>query len=165
MDASDAMYQKAYELHHEAGDIAHAVELYREIQQRFPNSDAARRAATQLETIDEVSDAELERAYEDASSADTSRGAPPDDDLPGSTALRFVSVLFKILAVFNMLAGFITGLVATSDPQMGISGFVALLAGAVSALFCWAIADSIRVLLTIAENSRRAVALLESDRK
>jgi hypothetical protein len=158
MDANETLFQKAYELHHERGDIEGAVALYREVVERFPSSEAASRAADQLAVIDEMSEEELDRAA--ALARDAVADAPLPDDDPGFGALRVLGVAFKILAIFNLVAGVVTALVATAEPDIGISGLVAVLGGAFSALVCWALAEAIRALLTIEENTRRTARLL-----
>jgi hypothetical protein len=163
MDASETMYKKALELHHERGDIDGAVELYRKVLEQYPSTEAATLASAQLADINQMSDDDLEDAQA-RSEPGAIRDVEPDDG-PGFGALRLLSVIFKILAAFNLVAGFVTALVATSEPDIGVSGLAAVLGGGFSAIFCWAIAEAIRALLSIEENTRRTVRLLESQRR
>lgn len=78
-------------------------------------------------------------------------------------ALRIITVLLKILAVLTAIGGVISGLSVVSLPNsLGIGAassaiaFVIMLAGLCYALFLWASAEMIRVLIDIEENTRRS---------
>jgi|SRR5580698_5646689 quaternary ammonium compound-resistance protein SugE len=78
-------------------------------------------------------------------------------------ALRIITVLLKILAVLTAIGGVISGLSAASLPNsLGIGAaasaiaVVILLASLCYALFLWASAEMIRVLIDIEENTRRS---------
>ena len=78
-------------------------------------------------------------------------------------ALRIISLLLKILAVLTVIGGVISGLSAASLPNslgIGAAGsaiaFVIMVAGLCYALFLWASAEMIRVLIDIEENTRRS---------
>jgi len=80
-------------------------------------------------------------------------------------ALRIIAVILKILAVVTAVGGILSALAAGSVPATpyfpsggAISALIVLvgiLAGLCSALFLWASAEMIYVLLDIEENTRR----------
>jgi hypothetical protein len=83
-------------------------------------------------------------------------------------ALRIIAVILKVLAVITAIAGVVGGLSLSSFtgasyfPNAGAISALAtlggLLAGLCYALFLWASAEMINVVLDIEENTRRAAA-------
>lgn len=82
-------------------------------------------------------------------------------------ALRIIALLFKILAVLIAIGGVLAGLSAASitsslPNSVGIGaagsaiGFVIVLTALCYALFLWASAEMIHVLIDIEENTRRS---------
>lgn len=81
--------------------------------------------------------------------------------------LRIIAFLLKILAVLTAIGGAVTGLSAASitsflpnSAQIGaagaVIGWIIFLASLCSALFLWASAEMIHVLIDIEENTRRS---------
>lgn len=89
-------------------------------------------------------------------------------------ALRIIALLLKIVAVLTAIGGAITGLSAASitsslpnyagvgSPGIGAAGsaigWIIFLAGFCYALFLWASAEMIHVLIDIEENTRHSAA-------
>lgn len=80
-------------------------------------------------------------------------------------ALRIIAVIIKIFAAITAVGGVLSGFAAGSIPSPGYGvpggGAIALLiilAGLCYALFLWASAEMIHVLIDIEENTRRAAA-------
>lgn len=84
-------------------------------------------------------------------------------------ALRIIAVILKVLAVLTALGGLLGGIAFGSIPASSyfptgsgtislLAIFGGLLAGLCYALFLWASAEMINVVLDIEENTRRAAA-------
>jgi hypothetical protein len=78
-------------------------------------------------------------------------------------ALHIIAVILKVLAALTAIAGVLSGIAAGSIPSPGFGvpggGAIALLiilGGLAYALFLWASAEMINVVLDIEENTRRA---------
>lgn len=78
-------------------------------------------------------------------------------------ALRIIAVILKVLAALTAIGGVLSGMAAGSIPTPGFGvpggGAIALLVilgGLGYALFLWASAEMINVVLDIEENTRRA---------
>jgi len=84
-------------------------------------------------------------------------------------ALRIIAVILKILAVITAIAGVVGGLslgsltgpgyLPNSGAISGLAMFGGLLLGLCYALFLWASAELINVVLDIEENTRQAATL------
>ena len=103
----------------------------------------------------------------------SAESAAPLRSLPSATrdrrypALRIIAFLFKILAALTAIGGAITGLSAASissslpnapgiGPAGSAIGWIIFLGGLCYALFLWASAEMIHVLIDIEENTRRS---------
>jgi hypothetical protein len=78
-------------------------------------------------------------------------------------ALRIIAVILKVLAALTAIGGVLSGIAAGSipSPGFGVPGggavaFLVILVGLGYALFLWASAEMINVVLDIEENTRRA---------
>ncbi|MGA3128930.1 MAG: zinc ribbon domain-containing protein [Candidatus Korobacteraceae bacterium] len=78
-------------------------------------------------------------------------------------ALRIIAVILKVLAALTAIGGVLSGIAAGSipSPGFGVPGggaivLLVILGGLGYALFLWASAEMINVVLDIEENTRRA---------
>ncbi len=82
-------------------------------------------------------------------------------------ALRTIAMYLKVVAIIQAGVSVIGAIAAFSKRSVTSSalGAIIMVAGAIMILFLWALAELIIVLLSIEENTRGTVRLLETDPK
>jgi hypothetical protein len=161
---SESIYEEAYAAHYEDADAEKAKRLYRAVIEKFPDSKEAGYARTQLQNLDS-NPPQPDRSRNLTSTQSTSSGRRNSDSSPSAVAsvknafpvLETISTLFKVLALVNAL-----GCIAVGIYVGGAAILAGILLGAFSGVLCWAIAESILVLLAIEKNTRAAARAVES---
>ena len=79
-------------------------------------------------------------------------------------ALRAIKTMYQLVAVLS-IGGAAIGLIAIVYPDSTLSGEGLLIAGVISGISFYAIAEGIELAIDIAENTARTADLLEARRK
>ncbi len=168
MNAKDPkrLYQEAYDLQYSEHDFKKAVGLYRDIIEYFPESKQAGFAKAQIDRIKSMME-ELPGESTDELERLTKLSKAEDDEVTVDakfTALKTIPTFLKIAAGIIVIAGVGEAINAGINSNFERSAVVAA-SSVLFAFFPWTLAEVVRVVPAIEENTRKIAKLLEENQR